>query len=92
MTSTSDAPGSEDIFEARGHDELVVEEFFDAATDDEDSDVVEYSTGDEIDGGADDTHDDALDMLTMTMTSSPTLNHLQGSCQCLHFSQNNLTK
>ena len=61
MMSTSDAPGCEDISEARGYDELVVEEFFDAATDDEDSDVAEYSTGDETEGGPDDTQDDAVD-------------------------------
>ena len=50
MMCTSDAPGCEDISEARGCDELVVEEFFDAATDDEDYDVAEYPTGDETEG------------------------------------------
>ena len=47
MMSTNDALCRDDIFEARGYDELVVEELFHAATDDEDYDVAEYSTGDD---------------------------------------------
>lgn len=49
------------ILEAREHDELVVEGFFDAPTDDDWSDETDYSTGDESDGDAGAQHAERAD-------------------------------
>ena len=49
MASTSRGPCEASILEARNHDQLVVEELYDAVTDDDESNVAAYSTGN---GGA----------------------------------------
>ena len=49
MVPDSEVPFLADVIEARQHDELVVEHVFEAVTDDEVSDIEEYSTGDDAD-------------------------------------------
>ena len=49
MVPDSEVPFLADVIEARQHDELVVEHVFEAVTDDEVSDIEEYSTGDDTD-------------------------------------------
>ena len=49
MASNDRDPFVVDVVEARQHDELVVEHFFEGNSDNEDSDVFHYSTNDEVD-------------------------------------------
>ena len=53
MTDSADIPFLADVIEARQYDELVVKHVFEAMTDEDVSDVEEYSTGDDWDSDVD---------------------------------------